>query len=160
MSVIKRESRAAWPAMEFSWPDERIDRAFRDMFRDFFAGRVLGERFTEGLTTSIHLEEFVDNGTCVIRAELPGIDPEKDVEMTVADGILDLRAHREERTEAKRPDGYRSEFHYGSFRRSIPLPKGVKEEDVKASYKDGILEVRVPIGELTQPPTRIPIEHG
>jgi HSP20 family protein len=160
MSVIKRESRTAWPAMEFAWPDERIDRAFRDMFRDFFAGRALGERFADGLANPIHLEEFVDNDTCVIRAELPGIDPDKDVEITVADGVLDLRAHREERTEDKRPDGYRSEFHYGSFRRAIRLPKGMKEEDVKATYKDGILEVRVPIGELTPAPTKIPVEHS
>ena len=160
MSVIKRESRTAWPATEFAWPDERLDRAFRDVLRDFFAGRALGERFAEGLANPIHVEEFVDDQTCVIRAELPGIDPERDVEITVADGVLDLRAHREERTEDKRPDGYRSEFHYGSYRRAVRLPKGVKEEHVTATYRDGILEVRMPIGAPTPAPTKIPIERG
>lgn len=160
MSVTKRESRTSWPATGLAWPEERVDRAFRDMFRDLFAGRPLGERFAEGGLNPIHLEEFVDNGTCVIRAELPGIHPDKDVEITVADGVLQLHAHREERKEDKRPDGYRSEFHYGSFRRTVGLPKGVKEEDVKATYKDGILEVRVPLGELTPAPTRIAIEHS
>jgi len=54
MSVIKRESRAAWPAMEFSWPDERIDRAFRDMFRDFFAGHF-------GITDTVFINAELAN---------------------------------------------------------------------------------------------------
>ena len=90
----------------------------------------------------------------VIRAELPGIDPDKDVELTVIDGILRINAER--RVESKTEDkGYlRHELHYGSLTRTLPLPDGIKEADITASYKNGILEIRVPV--LEQPPEREP----
>ena len=151
--------RTAWPAMP-SWPDERIDRIFRDMFRDFFAGGVMLDRLFEDTAHQMHLEEFVEDGTCVIRAELPGVDPDKDIDITVADGMIHLLAQREERKEEERPGGYRSEFRYGRFARSVRLPEGVTEADVKASYKDGILELRIPAPRTETPtPTKVPIEH-
>ena len=158
MSLIKRERRAAWP-LEPTWSDERVDRMFRDMFRDFFTGGALMDRLFDGSTGMMRLEEFVDGDTCVIRAELPGLDPEKDVEITVADGVLHLRAHREERTEEEQPDGYRSEFRYGRLERSVRLPEGVTEADVKATYRDGILEVRAPVAPRPDrvPATKIPV---
>lgn len=107
----------------------------------------------------IRVEEVVDGNTLVVRAELPGIDPEKDAEITVADGSLTIRAERQEKTEHKGKESYRSEFRYGSFFRRVPLPDGVKDTDVTASYKDGVLEVRAPIPEKgTAPsPSRVPI---
>jgi HSP20 family protein len=108
------------------------------------------------------VEEYREGDTLVVRAELPGIDPEKDVELTVADDMLHLRAERRERTEHKDKSSYRSEFRYGSFTRAIPLPKGCKDEDIAAAYRDGVLEVRVPVAE---PPDRsasrkIPVSRG
>jgi HSP20 family protein len=82
-----------------------------------------------------------------VRAELAGIDPEKDVEITVQDGVLQINAQRrvEEKTEDK---GYmRHELRYGSFKRTLPLPDGASESDITATYKDGILEIRVPVAE-------------
>ena len=159
MNLIKRENRTGWP-LETMWSQDLVDTAFGDMFRNFFGGEGLLDR-VQG-AHAMRLEEFLEDDTCVIRAELPGVDPEKDVEISVADGVLHLRAEREERSEEKRPDGFRSEFHYGRLARSIRLPQGASEADVTASYKDGILEVRVP---APQPPaapvsTRIPIARG
>ena len=157
MSVVKRERRP----MEMMWPDERIDRVFRDMFRDFFSRGMALERFFEGWPNALHVEEFVEGDMVVIRAELPGIDPDKDVDINVSDGVLHVQARREERKEEERPSGYHSEFHYGSFERRIRLPEGATEADVKASYKDGILEVRVPVPKVEQKtPTKVPIEHS
>jgi HSP20 family protein len=158
VALIKREHRAAWP-LEPTWTDERVDRMFRDMFRDFFSGSAM-DRLFDGPSGLMRLEEFLDGDTCVIRAELPGIDPEKDVDITVAEGILHIQAHREERSEEEQPSGYRSEFRYGSFERGIRLPEGATEADVKASYKDGILEVRVPVAREKKTATRVPVEHG
>jgi HSP20 family protein len=161
MSLLKRD-RSTWPG-ELAWPpEERVDRAFQDMFRNFFTGGALLSRFSDGLAGSLHVEEFMDAGTGVIRIEMPGLDPEKDVEISIVDGHLNVEAHREERKEEDKPDGYRSEFRYGSFRRSIRLPEGTSEADVKASYKDGILEVRVPAAVVTPQPTakKIPIERA
>ena len=107
----------------------------------------------------IRVEEFRDNGTLVIRADLPGIDPEKDVELSVSDGMLHI--HAERREEDKKEDkGYlRRELRYGSLSRTLPLPEGVTESDITASYKAGMLEVRVP--EPRQPEAKkIPISRS
>lgn len=159
MNIVRREPRTAWP-VSFAWPEERVDKAFRDMFRDFFTGGVMLDRYAEGWTNAMRLEEFVDDGTFVIRAELPGLDPEKDIEISVADGVMTLKAQREERKEDDRPDGYHSEFRYGMFERTVRLPDGATEADVKASYKDGVLEVRIPVATEAKPPTRIPVDHS
>ena len=163
MSLIKRERRAAWP-VDTMWSEDWFDQAFRDMFRDFLSSEgQLGKAF-EGMSNLMRVEEFVEGDTCVIRAELPGIDPDKDVEITIADGVLHLAAHREERSEDKQGDSYRTEFRYGSFERRLRLPEGTTDADVKASYTDGILEVRVPlpkVPEAVEPQvTKVPIEHG
>jgi HSP20 family protein len=110
----------------------------------------------------LRVEEYDDAGTLVVRAELPDIDPDKDVELSIADGVLHIRAQREEKTEKKDKDVYRSEFRYGSFVRNVSLPEGVDESDVTATYKDGILEIRAPIATEEAEPTvkKIPISHG
>lgn len=104
-------------------------------------------RFLDGdltMASSIKVEQFQDGNTLVVRAEVPGIDPDRDVDVSVSEGMLHIRAEREEKSEHKSKNGYRSEFRYGSFTRSIALPAGAKEEDITASYKDGVLEVRAP----------------
>ena len=108
------------------------------------------------------MEEYRDGDTVVIRAELPGIDPEQDVELTVADDVLHLRAERRERTEHKDKGGYRSEFRYGSFSRALPLPAGCRDEDISAAYRDGVLEVRVPVAGHVEPPAtrKIQVTRG
>jgi HSP20 family protein len=102
----------------------------------------------------ISLEEFADGDDLVVRAQLPGIDPDRDIDLSVADGVLRISAHRQERAEEKDKDTYRSEFRYGSFVRNVALPAGTEEGGIKASYKDGILEVRVPVGDKSQTEAR------
>jgi HSP20 family protein len=92
----------------------------------------------------LRVEEVHEDGTLVIRAELPGVDPDKDVDVSVSDGVLHIGASRSEKSEKKDAKSYRSEFRYGTFSRDLTLPKGVDSRAVKAEYKDGILEVRVP----------------
>ena len=92
----------------------------------------------------LRVEEEHKDGALVIRSEIPGIDPDKDVDVSVTDHTLRISAKREERIEDKKKDGYRSEFRYGEFQRSLPLPAGVDRDSVKAAYKDGILEITIP----------------
>ena len=94
-------------------------------------------------THLIRLEDEIEDGHYVIRAELPGIDPAKDVDITVTDGQLTIKAERGEKKESKG----RSEFSYGSFMRSVTLPAGADEDDIKASYDKGILTVSVAVPE-------------
>ena len=110
----------------------------------------------------IRVDEFRDGNTQVIRAELPGIDPDKDVEITVSDGMLRINAERRMEETTKDKGFTRHELRYGHFTRTLPLPEGAKESDIKASYKDGILEIRVPVPEEPEQsaPTRIAITKG
>ncbi len=123
------------------------------------------KRFLDGdlaVTPTIKVEQFQDGSTLVVRAEVPGIDPDRDVDVSVSDGMLHIRAEREEKSEHKSKAGYRSEFRYGSFTRSISLPAGAREEDITATYKDGVLEVRAPAPEPAARETskKIRIDHG
>jgi HSP20 family molecular chaperone IbpA len=101
----------------------------------------------------IRIEESEEEGRYTLKAELPGIDPERDVEVSVSDGMLTLRAERSERTVEK----HRSEFRYGSFSRTIQLPRGADESNISASYRDGILTITVPLGEAKLPSHKIAI---
>ncbi|MFI7033961.1 Hsp20/alpha crystallin family protein [Microbispora rosea] len=90
----------------------------------------------------IRVEDFVADGRYVLRAELPGVDPDKDLEVTVGHGVLHIRAEKtKEAEDAKEPR--RSEITYGAFSRSVTLPTTAREEDVTAVYRDGVLEVTV-----------------
>lgn len=104
----------------------------------------------------IRFEDYVKDGRYVLRAELPGIDPDKDVEITVSNGVLTI--HAERRQEER--EGYRTEFRYGSFTRSITLPQTADESDIKATYDKGILEVSVKIGEEKPTGKRIEVEKA
>jgi HSP20 family protein len=119
-------------------------------------------RFMEGDwdTGWLRVEEFREGETLVVRAEVPGIDPERDVDVSVRDGELNIRVDRQENSENANKDGYRSEFRYGSFARSVQLPRGARQEDIKASYRDGVLEIRVPAAPESGPgPTKINVSR-
>ena len=104
----------------------------------------------------IRIEDRLENDRYVVRAELPGIDPDKDVEVSVENGVLSLSAERQERT----TEGGRSEFRYGSFRRRVTLPQGAQEDAVEASYRDGILEIAVPISTSGTTSRSIPVSRS
>jgi len=105
-------------------------------------------RFLEGdLDSWLRVEEYHEGNTLVVKAEVPGIDPERDVEITLNGNHLHIGVRREEKSEHKGKLGYRSEFRYGTFSRTVTLPGGVNQDAVQASYNDGVLEVRVPIPE-------------
>lgn len=106
----------------------------------------------------IRLEEYQKDDKYIVRAELPGIDPAKDVEVTAADGYLRLAVVRVEQTEYAK-DG-RSEFRYGTFHRTITLPPGTQEESISAKYHDGILEITMTLGEPVHTSKTIPIAIG
>lgn len=109
---------------------------------------------------TLKVEEFEDDGKLVVRAEMPGIDPDKDVEITMSDHRLHLRAERHTEMQTDDKKGFRSEFRYGSFTRSVELPPGATAADVKASYTDGILEIRIPIDTAEAEARTIPITRG
>ena len=108
-----------------------------------------------GLAPYIRIEDFVEDDTYVLRAEMPGIDPDKDVQVEVIDDVLMIRGERKEEQHERN----RHEFHYGSFERSLRLPRGIKADAVEASYADGVLELRIPVDGDEPQSTRIPVQR-
>ena len=102
------------------------------------------------------LEEAIRDDRYVVRAELPGLDPENDIEVTVDGRILTIRAERRQQDNGP----CRSEFRYGSLARAVRLPARVDAADVTARYGKGVLEVSVPVREVKPEGTRIPIQDA
>jgi len=105
---------------------------------------------------TFRVEEVAQDDRYVIRAELPGLDPDEDIEVTVDGRNLTIQAER--RQEDTGPS--RSEFRYGSLTRLVRLPARVDPKDVTARYERGVLEVSVPIGDVKPEGTRVPIEQA
>lgn len=108
----------------------------------------------------IKVEEEVVGPDLVIRAEVPGVDPDKDVEITVDDGVLTLRVERRKEETTNDDGGFRSEFSYGSFRRVLTLPKGATAKDVVATYTDGILQVKVPMPSTNETAEKVAVTRA
>jgi len=144
--LTKREARGE-AADVFS----RFDRMFDEWARMMPFRTEAFTRWREA-EELIRVAEFRDDGTLVIRADLPGIDPEKDVELTVADGMLRIEAERREEEKREEKGYVRQELRYGALSRSLPLPEGVTAADITATYKAGVLEIRIP--EPKQEPAR------
>lgn len=104
---------------------------------------------------AMRVEEFLEDGKFVVRAELPGMDPEHDINVEVDNGALVIHS---ERREEKHERGH-SEFRYGAFTRRLALPEGADESNVSARYTDGILEVTVPVSEKRAEARAIPVQR-
>jgi HSP20 family protein len=103
----------------------------------------------------IRVEEFVQDGRYVVRAELPGMDPEG-IRVEVDGDVLVIHA---ERSEEKHERG-RTEFQYGTFERRVALPEGADESGITARYDAGVLEVSVPVREVRTEPRAIPVQRS
>jgi HSP20 family molecular chaperone IbpA len=126
-----------------------------DLFDWFEHSLPALDRRRDGIANMVRVEDRQEKDKYTVRAELPGIDPDKDVEITVADGILTIAAERRE----EKAEKDRTEFRYGSFVRRVALPKGANEEGLQASYKDGILEVVVPLAAEATKARKIPVSR-
>lgn len=127
---------------------------------DSLFGRFFGEEdpwarsaYARAFTPAV--ETFMREGELVVRMDLPGIDP-KEVELSVEGDRLTVRGERKENKERKDRDLHIQEVRYGRFERTLALPHGVDADSVKATYRDGVLEVAMKAPkELT--PKKVPI---
>jgi HSP20 family protein len=117
---------------------ERIRRDFDRLIEEFFAKEEPVER-----VFAPALDVYETDGEVVVKAELPGVKKE-DVEVLVRDNSLIIRGEKKEEKEEKTETYHRVERVYGKFERVVALPAEVKLEGVKAEFKDGVLEIRLP----------------
>lgn len=147
---VATEPLGRWATDEFPWLPAWFGRRLPD--------RILGE--AGHLFDHLKIEEGVEEGAFVVRVEIPGVDPDEDLDVSVDGGRLSIRAERSSRTE-RDEGGFRSEFRYGSFHRAVALPDGVDVDHIDAAYVDGILEIRVPLPEDGAIASRkVPIGRG
>ena len=125
--AVQRQSRPLLPELS-------------ELFNGFPAFASLRPLFDSRL---LKLEDEMKEGVYEVRAELPGVDPTDDIEVTVRDGQLTIKA---ERIQTGESNGH-SEFSYGSFVRTVALPAGADEDEIHATYDRGILTVSVPLFE-------------
>ncbi|HEY1304265.1 MAG TPA: Hsp20/alpha crystallin family protein [Vicinamibacterales bacterium] len=122
-----------------------LERTFEDPFWPAFQWPVLrGFTLPETVAWSPKVDVFEKDNRLVTRVDLPGVQKE-DVKVEVTDGHLALSGERKKEKEEKKDNVYRTERERGFFYRAVPLPEGVKLEDVKATFADGVLEVSVPL---------------
>jgi len=126
---------AKWP----QWPTfTSLQREMNKVLDDFFGKDELFRPGSYPLLDMAETDESV-----IVKAELPGIDP-KGVDISISDDNLTIKGEKKEETEEKGKHFHRIERSYGSFSRTISLPKSVNIDKVKAEYKNGILEINLP----------------
>jgi HSP20 family protein len=93
----------------------------------------------------------------VVRADLPGVTPDL-VEVSVDDGLLTISGERQQEEREERDGFIRTERVYGAFSRTIPLPDGADEDHVTAAFRDGVLEIIVPVT-ASERGRRVPVDR-
>jgi HSP20 family protein len=115
--------------------------------------REMEELFGDFFGSPLDIIDRADGYT--VKAAMPGFKPEE-VEVSLADGVLDIRAQRKQESESKDGGYLRRELSIGNYARSVQLPDGIKEGDIKASFENGMLTIEIP--KVPAPkPVKIPI---
>jgi HSP20 family protein len=114
------------------------------------------DRQLVGGLNHVCIEDFLEDDRYVLRADLPGVDPETDVRVTITGDLLTISGRRRA---AKHDRTYR-EVVYGSFGRTLRLPAGCRVDEARARYDAGVLQVTVPIGARSHSPIEIPVQLG
>ena len=130
-----------WRPFEFERMRKEMDR----LWDSFFEGRPSRRTREEGeWLPSLDVSETKSD--LVVKAELPGIDP-KDIDISLNEGVLTIKGEKKQEREEKEEGYHLVERSYGSFTRSIRLPREIQNEKINASYKNGVLKITLPKSE-------------
>jgi len=139
------------PFALLSMMTDQMDRAF---------GRVQGSGFSGGQQSWMPaLETREKDGNLIVCADLPGVD-QKDVKVELNEDVLTIEGERRREHEEGEGGSHRTERSYGRFYRAIQLPQGAQADQVKAEFKNGVLEVKIPVPQQQTNRRQIPISGG
>lgn len=156
---------ARWvsPWSRFSEMQRETDLLMRDMLARLGS---MGE--TQGLSAASAgggaaswmpaVDVLTRGSDVVVRAELSGVDPAKDIDISVHDGMLTIRGERREADRQDNDQYVRIERHYGAFERTLPMPEGVNADDIQAEYRDGVLQVVIPGAAQISSVRKVPVQ--
>ncbi|HYZ91517.1 MAG TPA: Hsp20/alpha crystallin family protein [Actinomycetota bacterium] len=129
---------ARW--VPFETFNEPLESLVRRTFGDFGSTLLSSQgAWAPALDAKIEGEELH------VRLELPGIDPDADVDIEVENGVLRVSGERRDEQTSESDGWHRREMRYGSFERRVALPEGVDASSVRANYDAGILHITVPL---------------
>ncbi|HLZ01154.1 MAG TPA: Hsp20/alpha crystallin family protein [Bradyrhizobium sp.] len=141
------------PARSAEWhPFESLRNQVDRLFRDFETGFLQTPFYRDidnfwrrdfGFAVTPAVDIVEKDNAYEVTAELPGLDA-KNIELQLSDGVLTIKGEKSEEKEEKTKDRYVSERRYGSFRRSLQVPSSVDTDKVEASYKSGVLTIKLP----------------
>jgi HSP20 family protein len=131
--------------------DDLVRRTFGD-----FGTSLLNRAGDNGWAPA--LDAFVEGEELHVRIELPGIDPDNDVDIELENGVLLIRGERRQGTASEGAGWFRREMRHGAFERRLGLPDGVDAENVRASYDAGILDITIPLPQKQR--TKVKVDVG
>jgi HSP20 family protein len=138
--TVWRPFRELIPFRDFESMRNEMDRLWDSFFE---GGTLKGEDGREWLPS---LDVAETKNEIVVKAEVPGLEP-KDIDISLSDGLLTIKGEKKQEREEKEENYHLVERSYGSFTRSIRLPKEVQSDKINASYKNGVLKVVLPKSE-------------
>lgn len=148
MSDKKKEVTVTGPESEvqmYSSPFKEMERMFNDYFQQrFFAPAWMPRfKFPELADVSTSVDMFEEGDNLVIKAELPGMKKE-DINVDLKEDVITISGQKKSEEKTERKDFHRIERSFGSFTRRLQLPVEIKADKVEASFKDGVLEIKLP----------------
>jgi HSP20 family protein len=145
----KEEDKGLEPSVVSRWPSpfERIEELFEDFFRRSFRPWFPSfPRLFEEMKPTPTVDIFEDGDDIVVKSELPGMTKD-DIEVNITENTITISGEKKSEEKIEKKNYYRLERSYGSFCRSFDLPVKIQPDKAKASFKDGVLEVRLPKSE-------------
>lgn len=156
----KRGEKKVAVEREEEHPLQTLQQDMDRLFDEFFSGfglRPFGV-FREQMGAFTPQVDVVEGDKEIkVSAELPGLD-EKDIQVTLSHNLLTISGEKKEEKEDKGKNYYRMERSYGSFRRSIPLPREIDADKVEAAFKKGVLTITLPKTAATQDRKKIAVK--
>jgi HSP20 family protein len=122
---------------------EKVRSQMDTLWDTFLFGRPQRRGFQEMVEWLPAVDVTETKSEIVVHAEIPGMDA-KNIDISSNEGILTIRGEKKQEREGKEEEYHLIERRYGTFTRSIPLPKGVDSNKASASYRNGVLKVRLP----------------
>lgn len=148
---VKKDVAVSGPKLnlqKYTAPFEEMERMFNDFLQQRFWGQswMPRMRFPESTDVSTSIDMFEDGNELVIKADIPGMKKE-DIKIDLSDNVLSISGEKKSEEKTEQKDYYRVERSFGAFNRKLHLPVEVQVDQAKASFKDGVLEIRMPKSE-------------
>ena len=155
VAVTGGKSEPSRGLQKFTSQFEDMERMFEDFFqRRFFAPSWMPRiKFPDLTDVSTSIDMFEEGDNLVIKAEIPGMKKEE-ISIDFAGDVVTISGEKKSEEKTQRKDYYRVERSFGSFSRKLHLPVEIQVDKATASFKDGVLEIRMPKSEAAKKKTR------